>query len=626
MKKFPCFFLGALAAIAASGASVPIDGARIEEIAGWLSEKPSADGARIGDRAAWDRLAALPSAASCIKAAEKALDDPIPDLPDDLYLEFSRNGNRTHYQAPYFRRLTTLSSLLLGECLENKGRFMPGIIARVDAICAERSWTMPAHDPGLTCFNGTPHIDLGSSHRTQTLSLVYDWLGDKLPAETRKKIMDECDRRTFQPYLATCREPDRKKVPSRHWWYEGGNNWNSVCNSCVVRAALAMIEDRRLRAEFVAAGEHAVPFAMRGYTADGYCSEGMGYWNYGYGHHLSLGLSVRAATGGRVNLFADPKHRAVMMYPYGYQLMDWQSPNFADGGGNSHAVLLALQRQVFPDIVCRRAAEEDLLAGDLTAISLRAFGQDPGPAYTGGFDTLPIRSWFPDAQVLISRLIRSDRKLRFSIAIKGGHNAELHNHNDVGTYTIMLDGTEMGGDPGGEVYTRRTFSKDRYVSKVLNSYGHPVPVVGGQLQKTGRKAAAKVLRTEFTDDKDTIELDCTAAYAVSALKSLVRTMTFDRAETAITVSDRVLFSEPTVFEVPVITYREWTANDDHTLFMFKKSPKTYRLLKMEVKASAPVTFRDEKIENPGRRDVTRLGFSFTQPVTNATFTTVYSTR
>ena len=48
-----------------------------------------------------------------------------------------------------------------------------------------------------------------------------------------------------------------------------------------------------------------------------------------------------------------------------------------------------------------RAAKVYLLAGDLTVISLRAFGQDPGPAYTGGFDTLPIRTWFPDAQVLI---------------------------------------------------------------------------------------------------------------------------------------------------------------------------------------------------------------------------------
>ena len=612
-------------ALVAASSAFALDDARIEEIAQWLPEKPAATGARIGDRAAWDRLAALPSASNRIAAAEKALAAPIPDLPDDLYLEFSRTGNRTHYQVPYFARLNDLISLLLGECLENKGRFLPGIVARVKAISAERSWTMPAHDADLTCFNGTPHIDLGSSHRTVTFAFVYDWLRDVLPQEVKDLIRAECDRRTFQPYLATCREPDRRKIPRRHWWYEGGNNWNSVCNSCVVRAALAMIEDRRLRAEFVAAAEHTVPYALKGYTDDGYCSEGMGYWNYGYGHHLSLGLAVRAATGGKVDLFSDPKNRAVMMYPYGYQLMDWQSPHFADGGGNPSAVLLALQRQVFPDIVCRRAAEQDLLAGDLAAISLRAFGQDPGPAYTGGFDALPIRTWFPDAQVLISRLVRPERTMRLSIAIKGGHNAELHNHNDVGSYAIMLDGTEMGGDPGGEVYTRRTFSRERYVSKVLNSYGHPVPVVGGKLQKGGRKAAAKVLRTEFTDDKDVIELDCTAAYDVPALKSLVRTMTFDRARDVVTISDAVSFSEPTAFEVPVVTYREWKANGDFTAFTFKKSPRTHRTLRMAVRSSAPVAFRDEKIENPGKPDVTRLAFTFVQPVTNATFATVYST-
>ena len=611
----------------AASSAFALDGSRIDEIAQWLPEKPAATGARIGDRAAWDRLAALPSAAKHVASAEKALAEAIPDLPDDLYLEFTRTGNRTHYQDPYFKRINSLCSLLLGECLENKGRFLPGIIARIDAICAERSWTMPAHDASLSCFNGTPHIDLGSSHRTLTFALAYDWLGDRLPAETRKKIVDECDRRTFQPYLATCRAQGRKNVPRGHWWYECGNNWNSVCNSCVVRAALAMIEDRRLRAEFVAAAEHTVPYAMKGYTDDGYCSEGMGYWNYGYGHHLTLGLAVRAATGGKVDLFADPKHRAVMMYPYGYQLMDWQSPHFADGGGNPSTVLLALQRQVFPDIVCRRAADVDLLTGELTVISLRAFGQDPGPAYTGGFDTLPVRTWFPDAQVLISRGTWPERTMRLSIAIKGGHNAELHNHNDVGSYAIMLDGAEMGGDPGGEIYTRRTFSKDRYVSKVLNSYGHPVPVVGGQLQKGGRSAAAKVLKTDFTDAKDEIVLDCTAAYAAPALKSLVRTMTFDRANATITITDAVSFSEPTAFEVPVITYREYTKDDASTHFAFRKPHKrNVRTLKMDVQASAPVTFRDEKIENPGRPDVTRLGFTFDQPVTNATFTLVYSTR
>ena len=133
--------LGALAVCVSLAASCAfaLDDARINEIAQWLPEKPAATGARIGDRAAWDRLAALPSPASRIKAAEKALAEPIPDLPDDLYLEFSRNGNRTHYQEPYFGRLNSLSALLLGECLENKGRFLPGIIARVKAIAAECS-------------------------------------------------------------------------------------------------------------------------------------------------------------------------------------------------------------------------------------------------------------------------------------------------------------------------------------------------------------------------------------------------------------------------------------------------------------------------------------------------------
>ena len=44
-----------------------------------------------------------------------------------------------------------------------------------------------------------------------------------------------------------------------------------------------------------------------GFTREGYCQEGISYWNYGYGRFLALGLTVRAATGGKVDFFADPK-------------------------------------------------------------------------------------------------------------------------------------------------------------------------------------------------------------------------------------------------------------------------------------------------------------------------------
>ena len=33
----------------------------------------------------------------------------------------------------------------------------------------------------------------------------------------------------------------------------------------------------------------------------------------------------------KINLFADPKNRNIMLYPYGYQISDWKSPQFADG-------------------------------------------------------------------------------------------------------------------------------------------------------------------------------------------------------------------------------------------------------------------------------------------------------
>ncbi len=614
--------LFALMTLAGTLGVFAITDARVDEIAAWLPEKPAADGARITDRVAWGRLAATPEGLAEIKAAEALLDKPVPDAPDAEYLEFSQNGNRTHYQKSVGRRMNALTHLFVAECLENKGRFLPKIVETIEAICAMKSWVLPAHDIPLTCFNGKPHVDLYSGYISQTLAFCYDWLGTRLPAATRAKIVAELDRRTFQPHLDYARGGKKK---GNHWWFHGQNNWNSVCNACVVRTALAVIEDRRLRAEFVAFAEESVPYALKGYTDDGYCSEGMGYWNYGYGHHLEMGLSVRAATGGKVDFFADPKCKAIMKYAYGYQVQSGKSPHFADGGGDANALYLALGRQVWPDLVCSAALKQPLLKGTPGLFSLRAFGQEPAPV-PPTMDVLPLRSWFPDAQVLISRVHHPERTMTFGIAFKGGHNAELHNHNDVGSYYIMLDGTEMAGDPGGEIYTRRTFSKDRYVSKVLNSYGHPVPVVGGKLQFTGRKAAAKVLRADFTDAKDELEIEYAAAYDVPALKSLRRTLVFDRVQDTITISDRIVCSEPTSFEVPVVTYRTWKKNAESTSFVFDKSANTYRKMKMEVSSSALVKFSEETIENPQRPSPQRLAFTFAQPVTEATFTTTFSSR
>ena len=107
-------------------------------------------------------------------------------MPDALYLEFTANGNRRNYGKPYGQRSHQISKLLLAECLEYKGRFLPALERDILALCVERSWTMPAHDGSLSNFKGTKlTIGLGSSARGWPLPSADACLGDRLSQRLR---------------------------------------------------------------------------------------------------------------------------------------------------------------------------------------------------------------------------------------------------------------------------------------------------------------------------------------------------------------------------------------------------------------------------------------------------------
>ena len=177
------------------------------------------------------------------------------------------------------------------------------------------------------------------------------------------------------------------------------------------------------------------------------------------------------------------------------------------------------------------------------------------------------------------------------------------------------------GDAGGEEYTRFTFSSQRYESKILNSYGHPVPVVGGKLQSLGRKAAAKVVLKDLAGAVQKVALDLSSAYDEPALKSLTRTFAYDRMAKTFTVTDRVEFSEPTAFESPFNTY-------------LKESNPTGRVnngvanVNWNVRPSIAVTggayeLVEEDIPNPNRLAPHRVAVRFTQPVRAAEVSMTY---
>jgi len=593
-----------------------LDAQRVAEIAAMLSPERKGLGRPAFEREVWDVLASMPEAARIIDSTENLIDTPPPEVPDELYLLFTKTGNRTAYQRPYGQRSGRIQRLLMAECLEHKGRFLKALERDVIAMCDERSWTMPAHDSGLANFNGTRlTIDLGSSARGWLLSTVEWWLGEGLAPEVRKRIRGEVHRRVLDVYMKAVQEEDTRG----NWWMVGNNNWNAVCTAGVVCTALNLVESPEERARYLAAAELSNPHFLSGFTDDGYCSEGMGYWNYGFGHYMILGLAVREATGVKLDFFQGEKLARIAAYARAFQIEPGRCPWFADGGGNPSGRVWSVVRHVYPGAVPASFVPPSVLSGSHANVALRAFGQEPPAAPSAEKAVLPIRDWFGDAQILLSRGA-PEAGVPFGAAIKGGHNAEHHNHNDVGSYTIMLCGEAFVLDPGGEVYTRRTFSSQRYVSKFLNSYGHPVPIVAGELQAKGRAAAARVLASEFSDAMDRLVLDISGAYSAPELEKLTRTFEHNRAERTITIADEFAFRSPQSFSTALPTYSRFVRRGGN-VFLFYNA-------RVCLQAEATLTggewdVQEETVENPHRKSLTRIGLSFQQPVQQGTVRLVF---
>ena len=597
-----------------------IDPARVEQLAGMLSKSPRGVGPTIGDRQAWQAVAAAPRFDRVVADAERLLSQPIPELTDDAYLDFSRTGNRTRCERVLGQRHGRLPRLVLAECIENRGRFLPAIEELIRAICTEKTWVMPAHDRGLANFQGkTTEIDLAVAGLSWNLATADYWLGDKLSAEVRKLVRDELERRTFAPFTGMVTEGK----PGT-WWLTGTNNWNAVCLAGVTGSALAMIESSERRAFFVAAAEKYVQYFLSGFTPDGYCSEGIGYWNYGFGHYVMMAETIHQSTGGSLDLLEGERIRQNALFGHRMEITPGIFPAFADCsvGTRPDTTLMAFLSRRF-GLGLNEVEREGLLLGvgpssSLFALGVYGFANSAtavAPADASA-SVRPPRDWFADAGILICRPSPGNKDA-LAVALKGGHNNEHHNHNDVGSYLVVRGGSVPLIDPGAEVYTARTFSSRRYESNVLNSFGHPVPLVAGKLQETGRQAAATILKTDFTEQADTIVMDFRAAYAVKELTSLRRTFVFSREGAgSLTVTDTVEFDSPQSFGDALITFSEWKQVGPNRLLVGSGS----EAVQVDIDTGgAAFTIRAEEIKEDvrGGRLPTRLGIDLTEPTAKA---------
>lgn len=555
--------------------------ARIQEIAGWLSAKPAGLGYPISDRTRWETLARDPAGSVFLKQAEKWIASSPPELTEELFTLYRTKGTRGEYEKPYGQRIDRVAAFALAECIENKGRFLKNLEEEIPGVLAEGTWCAPAHcggDPRHFRGEVEPMVDLGAGARCYVLSLVSFWLGDKLSADVQRGIRREIKRRAWDGFLVRSREGD----PKNYWWMKGGNNWNAVVHAGVVSSALTLLENREERAEFLAQAEIGLKYNIAGFTDDGFCDEGIGYWYYGFGHFMMLVELIRQATGGRMDYFAEPKIQRMATYPFRLEIGNDIFPAFGDGGAGTrldygYAGFVSRRLGVRTDILDPRIPKDTgyghPLGAHLAKVALNFFCDDVPklkPVFDESLTMGGQRDTFPEGGVWVFRPDPPNPK-GLAIAIKGGHNAESHNHHDMGSYSLIQGGVNLLLDLGMDAYTKDTFSDKRYESEVINGYGHPVPIVKGVLQSQGlkdrgdhallEKNHARVVRQNFSPARDELVLDLASGYthAVSDLKKLERTFLYDRSNRtgSVTIEDRFAYDEAGTYETAMFSKVAW---------------------------------------------------------------------
>jgi hypothetical protein len=587
---------------------------RVATIAAWLPAQPAGFTEPIGNRAAWQARATQIEFARVIADAEALAASPAPAHAESLFLDYSTTGNRTRWEKAELPRRDGVGILTIAEAIENKGRFLVPLETLIASLCAEKTWVYSAHDRGLKNFRGElVEIDLGVARLSWSLATADAVLGDKLSPTIRALLRENLERRILAPFRAAV-----SGTKPEFWWMRAELNWNAVCLAGTVGTAQAIVSSPQERAWFIAAAEHYIRHFLAGFGPDGYCSEGLGYWNYGFGNYAMLSEIIRRATGGKLDLLTDPAATLPSFFGARTEILAGIYPSISDADvsvqPSERLSALLSDRFGFP-IKSRAPATPGLWRSDYDSLVLTPIPNPAPPIKTPNvLADLAWRTWFPHGGVLISRPALSGTP-PFAVCLKGGHNNESHNHNDVGTFMVVSGKTMLICDPGKTVYTARNASSRRYENKVMSSYGHAVPLIAGKEQRAGEKTAAVVLVSRFTPEQDTLTLDLRAPYDVPAMQKLEREFIYRRGpQAALVVTDTVEFSTPSTYEVALITWGKWERLSP-TEICISDGPDAVRVVvdaagqAFELRAET----LDEDVLTPTKP--IRLGLKVTAPVT-----------
>lgn len=497
--------------------------------------------AKADNRDAWDKIDNQ-FKEEALKLADSYLGYSFPNMLASEFMEFTLTGNRTNYENKLFEKRQALNALVLGECIEYKGKYINDIVNGIISICEESAWQLPAHNVYIRDAkqyilpdSERPVVDLFAAEAGSILATVSYLLEDKLNEISPvivQRIRYELKKRVIKPYL------------NYHFWWMGNGdepmcNWTVWCTQNVLLTAFLGFKlsadgtedeeyiSQELLRTIVDKACYSTDCFLKDYGDDGCCDEGAQYYRHA-GLCLFNAMEVlnTVCDGAFSELYVNEKIRNIASYIYKVHVSDKYYVNFADcspvaGRAGSREYLFAKK---IGNKEMMKFASSDYMAGGKATLLL---SEENNLFYRlqNGFVAKEIKEYATAHKVeklkhedvyykSVGLFIAHDDSL--CLAVKAGNNGDSHNHNDTGSFTVYKNGQPLLIDVGVESYTKKTFSKDRYDIWTMQSAYHNLPTIGGIMQKDGREYGADEVASYFNEEESGICMNISGAYEKTA--------------------------------------------------------------------------------------------------------------
>lgn len=465
------------------------------------------------------------------------------------FLEFVRSGDRRIMQNPYSARRRALQNMVLAELVEGRGRFIDQIINGIWALSEQTTWSASAHlsyqdaGPGLPDVE-EPTIDLSGGEVASLFSWTHHFLKDefdKVNPLISKRIRYEIRHKILDVYY------EREDF----WWmgFTGRmvNNWNVWVNHNMLTTILLMEEDTELKARNIYKTMRSVDKFIDYYEPDGGCDEGPSYWGHAGGALYEYLEMLHKSTGGKIDVFDQEMIRNIGRYIYRAQISYPYVINFADASAKSGSRPGVVYRygktiedpvmQAYGAFLAEKANWKESIPGGNLEVTLMNLFQLSEINQAEAREPLISDFFLPDLEVCGGRDAEGSSD-GFFFAAKGGHNAESHNHNDVGSFILYYNGEPAIIDVGVGTYTRQTFSSERYEIWTMQSQYHNAPTINGAQQNPGKDYLAKNVAFEKKGNELKFQADVAGAYPEEAMvRNWYRTFSFKRGQSLTVTED-----------------------------------------------------------------------------------------